>query len=95
MFLINGILHKVNTVVGADEYITIDTKAKTIYLTRIDGTKVNIYNLQDRDFYIFTPISAGENTVSWDGSFAMEITIFEERSVPKIQCPSTPMVGGR
>ena len=81
--LINGILYKVNTIVNVDEYITIDTKAKTIYLTRIDGTQVNLYNLQDREFYIFTPISAGSNTISWDGSFAMEITIYEERGEPK------------
>ena len=81
--LINGVLYKVKTTVGVNEYITIDTKAKTIYLTRVDGTKVNIYNLRDREFYIFTPLSAGENTVSWDGSFAMEITIYEERSEPK------------
>jgi len=81
--LINGILYKVNTVVGANEYITIDTKAKTIYLTRIDGAQVNLYNLQDREFYIFTPIPAGQNTISWDGSFPMEIIIFEERGEPK------------
>ncbi len=81
--LINGILYKVNTVVGINEYITIDTKAKTIYLTRIDGSQVNLYNLQDREFYIFTPIPAGQNTISWDGSFPMEITIFEERGEPK------------
>ena len=72
-----------NTAVGVNEYITIDTKAKTIYLTRIDGAQVNLYNLQDREFYIFTPIPAGQNTISWDGSFPMEITIFEERGEPK------------
>lgn len=83
--LINGNLYKVNTTVGESEYITIDTRAKTIVLTRIDGEQVNVYNLQDREFYIFSPVKAGSNTIAWDGTFSLDITIYEERSEPKWQ----------
>lgn len=81
--LINGLLYKVNTEVADGEYLTIDGIEKTIVLTRTNGELVNVFNLQDRDFYIFSEIPAGGNTITWDGNFAMTLTIFEERSEPK------------
>lgn len=65
------------------EYITIDSITKKIYKTAIDGTQTNVFNLRNRDSYIFEKIPAGTNTVIWLGDFGVDITLLEERSEPK------------
>lgn len=80
---VSGHKYTVNCTVAANEYLTIDSVAKTIYLTANDGTTTNVFSKRDRDSYIFEKIPAGINTVAWDGEFAVDITLLEERSEPK------------
>lgn len=80
---INGHMYKVNVTVAANEYLTIDSIAKTIVLTRNDGTKVNVFDNRERSSYIFEPIPSGNNAVTWTGDFGIDITLIEERSEPK------------
>lgn len=78
-----GHAYQVNCEVGTGEYLTIDSVTKKVYITAVDGTVINVFNLRNRESYIFKKISAGENTVTWDGDFGIDITLLEERSEPK------------
>lgn len=80
---IAGHTYKVNCVVGEGEYLTIDSSAKTIYLTSNNGTQTNVFKNRERDSYIFEKIPVGSNAVTWDGNFGFDIILLEERSEPK------------
>ena len=80
---INGHTYQVNCQVGADEYLTIDSTTKKIYLTTNDGTVINKFNDRNKASYIFEKVPSGKNTVSWQGNFGVEIILLEERSEPK------------
>ncbi len=76
-------LYQVNCTVGDGEYLTIDSATKKIFLTTFDGTVQNMFNLRNRDSYIFEKIPSGQSTVAWEGSFGVDIILLEERSEPK------------
>jgi len=80
---ISGHDYTVNTTIGSNEYLTIDSIEKTIILTRKNGEKVNCFNLRDKDSYIFEKIPSGTCTVAMNGDFRIDITLLEERGVPK------------
>ena len=65
------------------EYLTIDSTTKKIFLTKNDGTIINQFNNRNRDSYIFEKIPAGSNVVTWNGDFAFDVILLEERSEPK------------
>lgn len=75
--------YQVNCTVGANEYLTIDSSAKKIFLTAQDGTITNKFNSRNRDSYVFEKIPSGQNVVSWNGDFGFDIILLEERSEPK------------
>lgn len=75
--------YQVNCTIQDGEYLTVDSLAKTIVLTKHDGTAENHFNDRSRDSYIFKPISAGNNTVTWNKTFGFDVVILEERSEPK------------
>lgn len=80
---INDHKYQVNCEIGTNEYLTIDSVTKKIYLTENDGTIINKFADRSKDDYIFEKIPDGNNTVSWDGGFGFDLTIIEERSEPK------------
>jgi len=80
---IGGHTYTINGTIGAGETLLIDSLTKTITLTTATGTKVNWFDKRDRDSYIFQPIPAGQNTVSWNGSFGFDLTVIEKRSEPR------------
>ena len=80
---ISGHLYQVNCEVGEGEYLTIDSVSKKIFLTANDGTTTNVFNLRNRDSYIFEKIQPGSNSVIVEGDFGVDITLLEERSEPK------------
>ena len=80
---VNGHAYQIFDVLENGEYITIDSITKKIYKTAVDGTQTNVFNLRNRDSYIFEKISPGNNTVVWLGDFGVDITLLEERSEPK------------
>lgn len=76
--------YAVNTEIGLNEYLTIDSVNKTIYLTKINGEKVNCFNDRDREYRIFEKIPPGMSFVSSSTEgMTFEITLYEERSEPK------------
>ena len=80
---VSGHAYTVNCDVGANEYLTIDSGSKKVFLTAVDGTTTNVFNLRDRDSYIFEKIHPGINVVTLEGDFGVDITLLEERSEPK------------
>lgn len=80
---VSGHLYEVNCEVGANEHLTIDSVEKKVYITGNDGTVTNVFNLRNRDSYIFKKIPPGRNIVAWEGDFGVDITLLEERSEPK------------
>lgn len=75
--------YQVNCTVEANEYLTIDSATKKIFITGNDGTVRNVFNLRNRASYVFEKIPTGSNVVSWNGNFAFDIVLLEERSEPK------------
>lgn len=80
---VSGHLYQVNCEVDANAYLTIDSVAKRIYITANDGTVTNVFNLRNRDSYIFKKVPPGKSIVTWEGDFGIDITLLEERSEPK------------
>lgn len=80
---VSGHNYVVKGEINAGEYITIDSDAKKVTKTQTDGTVSNLFNFRGRDSYIFEKIASGNNLVSWDGDFGVDIVLLEERSEPK------------
>lgn len=80
---INGHAYGVECTVNAGEYLTIDSVTKKIYLTAKDGTTTNLFNKRNRESYIFKLIPPGQNNVTWEGDYGIDIILLEERSEPK------------
>lgn len=76
-------LYEVDCVIGSHEYLTIDSKKKTIVLTHANGSTDNKFRYRNRDSYIFEKVPPGETLVTWDGEYVFDIILYEERSEPK------------
>ena len=83
VIFISGHAYQVNCQIEENEYLTIDSIAKTILLTKSDGTVENHFHQRNRGSYIFEKIPAGNNIVNWDKTFGFDVVMFEERSEPK------------
>ena len=81
--VIGNHIYSVNGSIGKGETLLIDSLTKTITLTTATGSKVNWFDKRGREEYIFEPIPAGQNTVSWLGTFGFDLTIIEKRSEPR------------
>lgn len=80
---IAGHTYQVNCDIAENEYLTIDSVAKTITLTANDGTVTNKFSSRNRDSYIFQKIVAGKSAVTWEGDLRFDVILLEERSEPK------------
>lgn len=80
---IGGHTYAINGTIGNGETLLIDSLNKTITLTTATGNKVNWYDKRGRESYIFEPIPAGQNIVTWTGTFGFDLTVIEKRSEPK------------
>ena len=81
--VIGGHTYTINGTIGKGETLLIDSLSKTINLTTAFGNKINWFDKRGRENYIFEPIPAGQNTVSWAGTFGFDLTVIEKRSEPK------------
>ena len=80
---IGGHTYKINGSIGKGETLMIDSLTKKITLTTATGAKINWFDKRGREEYIFEPIPAGQNTVSWVGTFGFDLTVIEKRSEPR------------
>jgi hypothetical protein len=81
--VIGGHTYAINGTIGEGETLLIDSLTKTITLTTATGTKINWFDKRGREEYIFEPIPAGQNSVSWLGTFSFDLTVIEKRSEPR------------
>lgn len=81
--LVDSHTYAVDTTIMDNEYLTIDSRYNTVVKTERDGTKTNEYDKRGKAESVFEKIQAGESTVVWNGSFGIQITLFEGRSEPK------------
>ncbi len=83
VIIINNHIYKLNTELKNGEYAEINAIDKTIFKVDVSGKRINIFNLREKEHYIFKNIESGTNDVNWDGTFGFDITLYEERSEPK------------
>ena len=81
--MIGGHVYAISGSIGAGESLLIDSLTKKITLTTATGAKIRWFDKRSRESYIFEPIPAGQNTISWDGSFGFDLTVIEKRSEPR------------
>ena len=81
--IIGGHTYTVNGTIGKGETLLIDSMTKKITLTTATGSKINWFANRGREEYIFEPIPAGQNVVSWIGTFGFDLTVIEKRSEPR------------
>lgn len=81
--IINGHAYAIVGRISKGETLLIDSLAKTITLTTATGQKINWFDKRNRTNYIFEPIPAGQNTISWTGKFGFDLTVIEKRSEPR------------
>ena len=80
---INGHVYEVNAAVGEGQVLIIDSVAKTVQLVDNIGTAVNLFNMRNKESYIFEKIPAGHCDVAKDEALCFDLTLIEERSEPK------------
>lgn len=81
--VISGHTYVINGVIKKGETLLIDSITKKITLTTATGGKINWFDRRGRGNYIFEPIPAGQNAVSWIGTFGFDLTVIEKRSEPR------------
>ena len=80
---IAGHQYKVDSELASGELLKINSLHKKIYKIMVNGEQINQFHLRTREPYIFQKIPEGDNTVTWDGSFGFELTLYEGRSEPR------------
>lgn len=79
---IAGIPRGVSVILEEDDYLTIDSRQKTVILQKANGDTINAFNYRDKGQSIFTPIPIGGSQILWPGTFGFDLTIYRERSEP-------------
>ena len=82
--VINGYAYVLYTTIPAGSYVIIDSRKRTITLYTA-GQKTNLFNFRNKTDSIFKRIPGGNLTIVWDATFGVDITIFHERSEPRIE----------
>lgn len=85
---IGGNLYSVDYIVPTEGTLTVDGIAKTAIVTDGYGTATDVFKSAMRGTgkgggsYAFQPVPAGLSTVEWDGTFAFDLTIYEQEGEP-------------
>lgn len=69
----------VTTKLDKNEYLTIDSRDRSVVRTRVNGVEVNEFDNRYKEGSIFDKVEPGYNLVSWDGSFGFDLTVYTER----------------
>lgn len=83
-----GNLYQVKQSVPAGGYLVVDGLEHTVTMTTSTGVVTNEFEHamrgdgQGTGNYIFEPLPPGDITVGWDGSYGLDLTIFDEEGAP-------------
>ncbi len=80
---IAGHPYSVYATVYEGERLIIDSAAGTVKKIGRLGEETNLYNARRKDYSVFQKIPPGVQTVSWSGTYGIDIVLFDERSEPK------------
>lgn len=81
--LIGGHPYTVYTTIYEGERLVIDSAAGTIIKIGRLGEETNLYNSREKLYSVFQKIHPGVQTVSWPGTYGLDILIKDERSEPR------------
>ena len=87
--LINGYPYEVYTELGSNDYLQIDSRNNKVIKYLSNGTRQDMYNYRAKQQSIFEPITPGNITVMWPGTYGFDLTLFCERSEPKWKMKSS------
>ena len=82
--VINGYAYALYATIPQGAYVIINSRAKTIMMYQ-NGTRTNMFNFRNKTASIFQRITGGDLTISWDSSFGVDLTIYHERSEPRVE----------
>ena len=82
--VINGYAYALYATIPQGAYVIINSRAKTIMMYQ-NGTRTNMFNFRNKTASIFKRITGGNLTISWDSSFGVDLTIYHERSEPRVE----------
>lgn len=81
--LIGGHPYTVYATVYEGERLEIDSAAGTVRKIGRLGEETNLYNAREKLYSVFQKIPPGVQTVSWPGTYGLDILIKDERSEPR------------
>ena len=81
--IIGGHTYSVEATVYDGERLVIDSKKGTVIKIGRFGEETNLYNSRNKVQSVFEKIPAGVTPFNWSGGFGIDITLIDERSVPK------------
>lgn len=85
---IAGNKYQVNATIASGARVEIDGREKTVKLIAQDGTVTDKFadalrgSGEGGGEYIFQPIPAGEHSITWDGTFGIDVGWYDERGEP-------------
>ena len=82
-FMINDHVYEVRALLYDHEYLTFDSRDKSLVKTDYQGRRSNIFNSRNKEHDLFCKIPPGSNNVTWNLGFDFDITLFQERSEPR------------
>lgn len=82
--VINDYAYALYATIPQGAYVIINSRQKTIMMYQ-NGTRTNMFNFRNKTASIFQRITGGDLTISWDSSFGVDLTIYHERSEPRVE----------
>ena len=80
---IAGNTYRIDHGVASGEVLRINSKERTAYLTKPNGSTLSMFRYRYKDSWIYEKIPSGKLPVYWNGSFNFDLLLMEERSEPK------------
>lgn len=82
---INDHPYVLNTAIPQNAYVEIRSKEKTIMMYENGGRETNMFDFRNKTDSVFARIPGGNLLITWDATFGVDLTIFRERSEPRIE----------
>jgi len=77
---LGGNVYGVAVSLASGQRLVIDQPRREIYTLDGVGTRVNAFDLRDKDHDIFAPVPVGENALVYSGDYPLNITLIHRRS---------------
>ena len=82
--VVNGYAYVLNMTIPEGSYVVIDSRAKTIMMYGQTGQQTNVFDYRNKSDSVFQKMPAGNLNIAWDSSYGVDMTIYRERSEPRI-----------